>query len=617
MTNHPGVSKGQKRVASAVVAVALVVVVPAAILDAQKSSSAVPKTADTATIAHVLNRLGYGPAPGDIEKVRAMTLASYIDQQLHPERIPDDALKARLAAYPAIALSTSELARDYFGPAEQLRRQEKRADAAAGTPQGSPAGTPSGRPAARPTRPGQTTAGDPTMAGDPAMAGAPPQRAPDRNVSPELRAARQKEQEVMQDLTHARVVRAVSSERQLEEVLVDFWFNHFNVFVGKGEVRVYLTEYEREAIRPYVLGSFRDMLGAVAESPAMLFYLDNFRSVDPKAMNRQADELEARMRQAQARGLMRGRGRGRGMAVPPPNQQQRNQTPAERIQQLRNRGLNENYARELMELHTLGVDGGYTQADVIAVARAFTGWTIDRPNDGGSFKFDGAVHDNDPKVVLGKTINAGGKRDGEQVLDLLAAHPATATFIATKLARRFISDEPPASVVQRAAKVFTDTKGDLREVTRAVITSPEFFSAEARRAKVKTPLEFVASAVRASGANVINPQPLVQALKSLGMPLYGAQPPTGWGDTAEDWVNTGALLNRLNFALQLAGGQVRGVRVNARSLAPNTSEASRNAVVEALLLGVASDATRATLAKAESPQQLIALTLGSPEFQRR
>ena len=302
---------------------------------------------------------------------------------------------------------------------------------------------------------------------------------------------------------------------------------------------------------------------------------------------------------------------------PNPNPQQENRTPAERIQQLRNRGLNENYARDLMELHTLGVDGGYTQADVIAVARAFTGWTIDQPRDGGSFQFNGAVHDNDPKVVLGKTITAGGKRDGEQVLDLLASHPATATFIATKLARRFVADEPPDALVKRAAKVFLDTKGDLREVTRAIVTSPEFFSAEARRAKLKTPLEFVVSAVRATAADINNPQPLVQALRTLGMPLYGAQPPTGWGDTAEDWVNTGALLNRLNFALQLAGGQMRGARVNVRSLAPNTSEASRNAVVDARLLGVASDATRTTLAKAESPQQLIALTLGSPEFQKR
>ena len=451
------------------------------------------------------------------------------------------------------------------------------------------------------------------MAGDPAMAGMPPQQPGEPNQSPELRAARQKEQQVLQDLMQARMVRAISSERQLEEVLVDFWFNHFNVFSGKGQTRVYLTEYERDAIRPHVLGNFRDMLGAVAESPAMLFYLDNFQSVDPKAAQKQADEQEARMRQAAARG----RGVGQRAGQRQPQNPQQNQTPAERIQQMRNRGLNENYARELMELHTLGVDAGYTQADVVAVARAFTGWTIDRPRDGGSFQFNAVMHDNDAKVVLGTTIKAGGKLDGEAVLDLLAAHPSTAKFLATKLARRLVSDEPPASVVERAARVFMETRGDLREMTRSIITSPEFFSAEARRAKVKTPLEFVASAVRASGATVNNPQQLVQALRTLGMPLYGAQPPTGWGDTAMDWVNTGALLGRLNFAVQLASGQLRGVRVAVRDLAPDTGEASRNALVEHLLLGTASDATRNTLAKAESPQQLLALTLGSAEFQKR
>lgn len=599
MTHHPRVFG---RAAGAVVALALVATVSGVVRgEAQKASTAVPGTPDTATIAHVLNRLGYGPVPGAIERVRQMTLAAYIEQQLHPERIEDAALTARLAAYPTITLSTGELARDYYGPAEALRRQEQRA-AGAGRPQ--PA-----RPAAGVS--GQAMAGDPAM-----MTGAQPQRRQDRDVSPELRAARQKEQQVLQDLMQARLLRAVASSRQLEEVLVDFWFNHFNVFSGKGQVRVYLTEYERDVIRPHVLGHFRDMLGAVAESPAMLFYLDNFQSVDPKAADRQADALENRLNRAAQRGRG-GRlgGRGAGGLMPPA--QPSNQTPADRIQQIRNRGLNENYARELMELHTLGVDAGYTQADVVAVARAFTGWTIDRPRDGGRFQFNAEMHDNDPKVVMGKVFTAGGKRDGEQVLDMLASHPATATFIATKLARRFVADEPPASLVSRAATVFLETKGDLREVTRAIVTSPEFFSAEARRSKVKTPLEFVASAVRASGAIVNTPQPLVQALRGLGMPLYGAQPPTGWGDTAQDWVNTGALLNRLNFSVQLASGQVRGIRVNVRSLAPDTSEASRHALVDALLLGDASAATRDTLAKADSPQQLIALTLGSPEFQKR
>jgi uncharacterized protein (DUF1800 family) len=590
MTNHPRVLG---RSVGAVVALAIVFLAPGVGAQKPKTPGAVPQAADTATVAHVLNRLGYGPAPGDIERVQQMTLSAYLEQQLHPERIQNAALQARLADFPTIGLTTSELAREYYAPAEALRRQAQQARAN------------------QPDRP----AGDPVMAGDPAMAGTPPQRPQDANQSPEQRAARQKEQQILQDLMQARLVRAITSEAQLEEVLVDFWFNHFNVFSGKGQVRVYLTEYERDVIRPHVLGNFRDLLGAVAESPAMLFYLDNFQSVDPKAAQKQADEQEARMRQAQARG--RGRvAAGRGGLLQNPQQNQ-NQNQAQRIQQARNRGLNENYGRELMELHTLGVDAGYTQADVVAVARAFTGWTIDRPRDGGSFQFNAQMHDNDPKVVLGKTINAGGMKDGEQVLDLLATHPATAKFIATKLARRFVADEPPASVVDRAAKVFLDTKGDLREVTRSIITSPEFFSVEARNAKVKTPLEFVASAVRASGANLTTAQPLVAALRSLGMPLYGAQPPTGWGDTAQDWVNTGALLNRLNFAMQLSNGQLRGVRLNIRQLAPNTRESTRDALINTLLLGQASAVTRDTLAKAESPQQLVALTLGSPEFQKR
>jgi len=544
----------------------------------------VPAQADTETVVHVLNRLGYGPRPGDVERVTQMGVDAYIAQQLHPERIADPALGQRLTQFPTIGLSTAEIARDYYGPAEALR-------AALQT-------------AARQSQPAAMT-DDQMMtgqAGRPANPNAQPQ-------SPELRAARQKEQQILQDLMQARLVRAIHSERQLEEVLVAFWFNHFNVFSGKGAVRVYLTEYERDVIRPHVLGNFRDMLGAVAESPAMLFYLDNFQNVDPKAAQQQADQQLARQRLAA--------GRGRGGMQRTQNQQQMEQQQ-QRLMQARNRGLNENYARELMELHTIGVDAGYTQDDVIAVARAFTGWTIDRPRDGGSFQFNAALHDNDPKVVLGTTIKAGGKKDGEAVLDLLASHPATATFIATKLARRFIADEPPASVVDRAAQVFLDSKGDLREVTRVIVTSPEFFSAEARRAKVKNPFEFVVSSIRATGANVTVVQPLVQALQQvLGMPIYGAQPPTGWGDTAADWVNTGALLARLNFAMQLASGQMRGVRINVRALAPNTSDASRDRVTSQLIAGTVSPITSETLARAESPQHLVALALGSPEFQKR
>jgi uncharacterized protein (DUF1800 family) len=396
------------------------------------------------------------------------------------------------------------------------------------------------------------------------------------------------------------------------------------------------------------------MLGATAKSPAMLFYLDNFQSQAPPG--------------APTLGLNNDRLRGRGGLQRPdlirPGQVRPGQMRPGQIQiplppqpNRPQRGLNENYARELMELHTLGVDGGYTQQDVIELARILTGWTIDRPQLGGSFVFRPQSHDAGEKTLLGTKFPAGrGMEEGERALDLLAAHPSTAKHIAFKLAQRFVADTPPPALVARAAKKFTDTRGDLREVTRLIVTSPEFFSADAFRAKVKTPFEFVVSAVRATSANVVNAQPIVQALRDpLGMPLYGCQPPTGYSMTADAWVNTGALLSRMNFALQLvAGGQPmgpgRGPRGNAlpppnrpnapargglalqprpgqmarmpiqldyRTLAPDTSEATRDRLVNAIGAGEISDATKQTLAKAETPQHLIALTLGSPEFQRR
>jgi uncharacterized protein (DUF1800 family) len=445
---------------------------------------------------------------------------------------------------------------------------------------------------------------------------------------------------VLTELTQARLLRAVESERQLQEVLTDFWFNHFNVFVGKGQVRQYLTAYEREAIRPHVLGRFRTLLGAVAHSPAMLFYLDNWQSATPNPP------------------LVVGPGVERQLENPrlTPEQRRRLMTRLEqqRMQQARpQRGLNENYARELMELHTLGVDGGYTQQDVVELARILTGWTIDQPRNGGDFVFRPVMHDTGTKTLLGKTFGAAGESEGEHALDLLAAHPSTARHIAFKLSQRFIADAPPASVVDRAAGVFTATKGDLREVVRSILTSPEFLSADAQRAKVKTPLEFVVSAVRATGATVVNAQPLVAALQTLGMPLYGAQPPTGYSMTADAWVNTGALLNRMNFAVQLVdGGRIapaaagrrgaapggdearrpaargnaraargnvaRGpIQIDVAALAPDTSEATRARVVDRIVAAPISDATAETLARAQSGHQLLALTLGSPEFQRR
>ena len=416
---------------------------------------------DDGAISHVLNRVTFGPRPGDVERVRAMGVARYLDLQLHPERIPE----GRIGDAPG-----TEQGRSRDGAGTQWGRSRDGA------------GTQWGR-----SRDGDV-----------------PVPAPSPDSSPD-------------DLAKAKVLRAVYSERQLEEVLTDFWFNHFNVDARKGPDRLMIAEYERDAVRPRVFGRFRDLLEATAKSPAMLFYLDNWMSVDPNI-----DEGPRRRR-----------------------------------------GLNENYARELMELHTLGVDGGYTQQDVTEVARCFTGWTIDRPRENGPFRFAPRLHDFGRKVVLGHTIAAGGgESDGERVLDILASHPSTARFIATKLARRFISDTPPPAIVDRAAKRFRDTGGDLRDVVRTILTSREFLSPDAYGAKVKTPFEFVISALRATGADVGDATPIVRALQQLGMPLYQCQPPTGYKDTAEAWINTGALVDRMNFAVRLASGRLSGISIS-------------------------------------------------------
>jgi uncharacterized protein (DUF1800 family) len=311
------------------------------------------------------------------------------------------------------------------------------------------------------------------------------------------------------------------------------------------------------------------------------------------------------------------------------------------------RGLNENYAREIMELHTLGVDGGYTQKDVTELARILTGWTIDRPQQGGAFVFRPQMHDQGTKTFLGVTFRGDGEQEGERALDLLASHPSTARHIAFQLAQRLVADDPPAALVERAAKTFISTKGNLREVVRTIVTSPEFFAEDTRRAKVKTPFEFVVSSVRATGASIVNAQPLVAAMRNLGMPLYSCEPPTGYSMTADAWVNTGSLLNRMNFAVQLvSGGRItpdqapgrggaqggrpaavgrgrlaqttRGpIVVDLQALAPDTGERTRATLVDTLLNGQASAATRDTLGRAQSPQTLVALALGSPEFQRR
>jgi uncharacterized protein (DUF1800 family) len=555
-------------------ATAVAILAGATLVPAQKTSRAIPAAPDDKTLVHVLNRMGFGPSPGQVERVRQLGLEAYLEQQLHPERLADSDMNVRLAGFESLTKSTRELADTYFIPALMARQRAKQEASA---------------------QPPDSDASKRTMR------------------TPAQMQAMQGERRVLGELAQQKILRAAYSDRQLEEVMVDFWFNHFNVFAGKGQVRLYLTEYERDTIRPHAFGTFRELLGATAHSPAMLFYLDNWQSAAAEG------SATAAPQPARANGMRGRRGPLGGMrqlpramvgVAPPPAGQNR-----------RPRGLNENYARELMELHTLGVDGGYTQHDVQEVARAFTGWTIGNPRQGGGFHFEPRMHDDGAKTVLGHLIPpGGGERDAEQVLDILAKHPSTARFIATKLTRRFVADEPPAALVDRAAARFSATGGDIREVVRTIITSPEFFGHEAYRAKVKTPFEFVASAVRAASADVVNAQPLVQALRDLGMAPYQCQPPTGYADRAEAWVNTGALLNRMNFAVALTGGTMRGVRPSTAvesGSGTGTPARAQNTVIEQVLAGDVSGSTRSIVAKATEPSQAVALLLGSPEFQRK
>jgi uncharacterized protein (DUF1800 family) len=520
----------------------LVIVVLAAAMGAPAGAT-LPN--DRQAIAHVLNRMAFGARPGDLARVQKMGLQPYIDEQLHPERIADSAMRARLENLTTIGMSSPQISARYERPLIELRQRQARANAADG---------------------------DATR------------------QSPEAVRLQKEANSVVLELGAQKMLRAIYSGRQLQEVLTDFWFNHFNVDAQKGRDRFLLTEYERETIRPRVLGRFRDLLEATAKSPAMLFYLDNWMSADPNGPH--PDMARARF----------GRGRFTESMLRPQAQQNGQR-----------RGLNENYGRELMELHTLGVDGGYTQKDVTEVARAFTGWTIDNAHHGGAFRFEPRIHDEGEKVVLGHTIKTGGgMNDGEQVLGILATHPSTAHFISLELTRRFVSDIPPQTLVDRAAARFRETGGDLREVMRTILTSPEFLSAGAYQSKVKTPFEFVVSAVRATGAEVSDALPLVRAIQPLGMPLYQCQPPTGYKDTADAWTNTGALVNRMNFALALASNRLPGTSIDNESL-----ENSQQSAVDAILDGGASETTRATIARATTAPQMVALTLGSPEFQKR
>ena len=589
-------------------------------------------------VLHALNRLGYGPRPGDVERVKQMGLTKWIELQLNPKSIDDSAVEARLNIYPTLKMSNSQLMAEYPNLKQQAAKQNAQAREETPEQKAQRQAVTAINATARDLDANDTSRNGTMPANNGTVAAASPDTPSPMKLNPPTRGAGRKDalsvdpnavppaisddskrpQRVVEELAMAKMTRAVYSERQLQQVMDDFWLNHFNVFAGKGEVKWYLTSHERDVIQPHALGKFKDLVTATAKSPAMLFYLDNYLSADPKAAQRLA--AQRAMRQ-----MPRG---GRRPSAPANTQKSKKQE----------RGLNENYGRELMELHTLGVDGGYTQKDVTEVARCFTGWSIEKPREIAVFKFDEKLHDPDVKVVLGKKIHSGGMKDGEQVIELLSRNPNTAKFISTKLARRFVSDNPPPALVARMAKTFHKSDGDIREVMRTMIYSPEFWSREAYRAKVKTPYELVVTSVRALGTDVDTPMPLVQWVARIGEPLYQCQPPTGYSDKAEIWVNTVALLSRLNFSLALAGNKVRGSRSDVLAVLGSETggdaKAALDRAVQVFLGGQAAPATVETLERQlENPQVLQArlddavkqadlgvvtgLVLGAPEFQRR
>jgi uncharacterized protein (DUF1800 family) len=481
-------------------------------------------------ILHVLNRLAYGPRPGDMARVEAIGVERYLQEQLRPETIAEpESLRRKLAAYQTLSFQPMTLLNAY------AERQKM----------------------------GQTAA-------------------------PEaVRQQRRFAAEIPEEAVEAKIVRSLESSRQLQEVLVNFWFNHFNVFIGKGRTRFLVGSYEEQAIRPYVLGRFRDLLGATAKHPAMLFYLDNWQNTDP-------------------------------------------QSPGTRG---RFQGINENYARELMELHTLGVNGGYTQQDVTTLARIFTGWGLAKPNanqnanqnakqnakqnansDASGFYFDRRRHDRRDKVFLGQKIVGGGQEEGEKALDILARHPKTAQWISYKLAQYFIADRPPAALVDRLAQTYLNSDGNLRTVVTALVQSPEFWQPTTRNAKFKTPYEYVISAVRATGQSVENPKAIAAMLQQLGMPVYGRQTPDGYPNTQALWLNPEAMTRRLSFATQLGMGKLPLQNSMNRS-----AGSSVNVDAIALRNTLGNHFSRQTQTViAESPESLrSALILGSPELMWR
>ena len=490
----------------------------------------------------LLNRIAFGPRPGDINRIRQVGVDRFIEEQLHPETIDDSDLEKRLEVLPTQRLASAELYQFYPPPpvAEQ-RVNEKNS---------------------------------------PPVFGRPPQ--------------------IIGELVQQKLVRAASSNRQLQEVLTDFWFNHFNVFAQKEADQWLVTSYEREVIRPHALSKFRDLLLVTAQSPAMLFYLDNWLSSSPDSKQPRPPRppLPPNVQPLNSAPGATSKPPDGAMAPPPGDQNASmtaktdgSQNPQSAIRNPqsdgppkpvappkpppRKPGINENYARELMELHTLGVDGGYTQKDVQEVARCFTGWTIDRPFQGGGFVFRPWMHDDGAKTVLGITIPAGGGiNDGLRVIDILSRHPSTARFISKKLCQRFVSDDPPPQLVERVAQIFLKTDGDIREVMRAIVTSPEFNSPASFRAKIKSPLELAASAIRAVDADTNGAPALHDWIRRMGEPLYQFAFPTGYSEDSAKWVNTGVFFNRINFAVALANNQINGTSFDPMRLV--ASEVAEN-----------------------------------------
>jgi uncharacterized protein (DUF1800 family) len=592
---------------------------PAAVLRAGTPSSSKPLT-ENQKILHVLNRLGFGARPGDVERVKAIGLQRYIDQQLNPSSIDDSVAEAKVKGLDVMNLSTAELFAKYPNPGALLRQLEGGKQAQANA---------------------QRQA---------AVAGQQAGQNQDQLTQDEQRERRQKIQQlyakydlkpaaqILPSIVANRVLRDVYSERQLQEVMVDFWANHFNVFAGKAAVRWFIPSYERDVLRPNALGNFKDLLVGTAKHPAMLFYLDNFENVSPNSGPQRAGGNGQGQNQLQ-RYLQNG-----GVLTPQQREQIKQRTGATdaqldaRIEQMRKgqqpqqqrakRGLNENYARELMELHTLGVDNGYTQKDIIEVAKCFTGWTIADPRgyrraaaydiegrdnkqlarlqrmagvpddlDSGEFYFNTNWHEGGPKMVMGQKIDEGGMKDGLKVLDMLVDSPYTAKFIAKKLAVRFVSDNPSDAYVQRIADAFHNSHGDIKTTLKAIFSDKEFFATENYRAKIKTPYELAISSIRALGGDTNGSPAFLAMLNKLGEVPYGYQAPTGYPDKAEDWVNTGALLERLNYAIAVASNRIPGTTVNLKGFASSDrSQVLDNAVAE-ILNGEISPQTKATLLK--------------------